>query len=118
MGHELAARAAVTALPTDMPAFFRSAAERLVYLNPEPDRWRDSGQRAMDQAWNYDHYIDVENVPDGALEEADRFSFLKVLYDAGLEKPERDAGFLPYRILHPESLWQEVTLLPVRSPFI
>lgn len=98
-GHEMAARAAHRTLPEDMPAFFRSAGEQLVYLDPEPDRWRDAALAEMDQAWNYDHYIDLENVPEGALEAPDRFVFLKALYAAGLDKPERDVGFLPYRIV-------------------
>ena len=98
VGHEMAARAAVTRMPSGMPAFFREAGDRLVYLNPEPDRWRVGRQREMDQAFQYDHYIDLENVPDGALEARDRFDFLRRLYEAGLERPERDAGFLPFRI--------------------
>ncbi|MDE2654256.1 MAG: hypothetical protein OXI71_10650 [Gemmatimonadota bacterium] len=97
-GHEMAARAAVTRLPAEMPAFFREAGDRLVYLNPEPDRWRVGRLREMDQAFQYDHYIDLENVPEGALEARDRFDFLRQLYAAGLERPERDAGFLPFRI--------------------
>ena len=99
VGHEMAARTATTALPSAMPAFFRGAADQLVYLDSEPDRWRNFELREMDQAWRYDHYVDLENVPDGALDTPDRFEFLKALYDAGLEKPERDGGFLPYRII-------------------
>ena len=99
VGHEMAARTATTALPSAMPAFFRGAADQLVYLDSEPDRWRNFELREMDQAWSYDHYVDLENVPDGALDTPDRFEFLKALYDAGLEKPERDGGFLPYRII-------------------
>ncbi len=98
-GHRMAARAAVDALPGEIPAFFTRAGDRLVYLNPEPDRWRSPPLREMDQAWSYDHYIDLENVPPGALDAPDRFVFLRELYDAGLAKPERDAGFLPFRIV-------------------
>ena len=125
------ARAAAAGLPTEMPAFFREADEGLAYLNPEPDRWRNRALGAMDQAWSYDHYVDLENLPDGALDRVylatcdesrdspglrervemggntrvlligapNRFVFLRQLYEAGLEVPERDAGFLPYRIL-------------------
>ena len=99
VGHEMAARTATGALPDTMPPFFRAAADQLVYLNPEPDRWRSFQLREMDQAWNYDHYIDLENIPNGALDAPDRFNFLKALYDAELGKPERDGGFLPYRII-------------------
>ena len=99
VGHEMAARAAANVLPASMPAFFRGADEQFAYLNPEPDRWRDWDSREMDQAFSYDHYIDMENVPEGALDAGDRFTFIKALYDAGVPKPERDAGFLPFRIV-------------------
>jgi hypothetical protein len=95
----MAAFAAVTSLPTDVPSFFREAADQLVYLGPEPDRWRSRSRLEMDQAWRYDHYIDLENVPDAALEAPDRFTYLDALYKAGLERPVGDTGFLPYRIL-------------------
>ncbi len=98
-GHRMAARAAVSALPEQIPAFFREAGEQLVYLNPEPDRWRVSEHEEMDQAFAYDHYIDLENVPQGALDAPNRFVFLSILYDAGIPQPERAVGFLPYRIL-------------------
>ena len=99
VGHEMSAAAAVAVLPADLPDFFRDAGDQLVYLNPEPDRWRSRDLAEMDQAWSYDHYIDLENVPFGALDAPDRFQYLAALYQAGLEKPERDGGFLPFRIL-------------------
>lgn len=99
VGHEMAARAAVAALPDAIPAFFREAGDQLVYLNPEPDRWRVRESEEMDQAFAYDHYIDLENVPSGALDAPNRFEFLRALYDAGVARPERDVGFLPFRIV-------------------
>lgn len=98
-GHEMAALAAVGVVPSAMPAFFRAAGDQLVYLNPEPDRWRDRSLVEMDRAWSYDHYIDLENVPDEALEAADRFAYLAALSEAGLGRPERDGGLLPFRIV-------------------
>ena len=98
-GHEMAARAAVAALPDAMPAFFRDVGAQLVHLNPEPDRWRVREQWEMYQAFSYDHYIDLENVPEGVLDAPDRFVYLRLLYEAGLDRPERDAGFLPFRIV-------------------
>lgn len=97
-GHEMAARAAAAAMPDDIPAFFRAAGDQLVYLNPEPDRWRIRDSEEMDQAFAYDHYIDLENVPSGALDAPNRFDFLRQLYEAGVAVPERDVGFLPFRI--------------------
>jgi hypothetical protein len=95
----MAARAAAETLPAGIPAFFAASGDQLVYLNPEPDRWRTRPLREMDQAWSYDHYIDLENIPAGALDRGDRWVFLKALYDAGIEKPERDGGFLPFRMV-------------------
>jgi len=98
-GHEMAARAAVATLPTRVPDFFRAAGEQLVYLDPEPDRWRVRSLTEMDRAFEYDHFIDLENVPEGALDARDRFQYLRRLYAAGLARPENDAGFLPFRIV-------------------
>lgn len=102
----MAARAAVRALPGGIPDFFLQARDQLVYLDPEPDRWRSRELQTMDQAFGYDHYIDLENVPGGALDAVDRWTFVRRLYEAGIERPERDVGFLPYRILE---LYQRLT---------
>ena len=98
-GHEMAARTAASGLPSDMPEFFLESDAQLTYLNPEPDRWRNRDRRVMDQAFSYDHYTDWENVPEGALDAPDRWEFLALLYDAGLDKPERDAGFLVFHMI-------------------
>jgi len=98
-GHTIAARAAVQHLPVEMPAFLREAADQLVYLNGEPDRWRDSSRMIMDEAFRYDHYIDLENVPDEALDVEDRWAYLIAMHEAGVDPPDRDGGFLPFRII-------------------
>lgn len=98
-GHAFATRAALEHLPRTMPPFFLAARERLEYLGPEPDRWRSRELREMNEAWTYDHYIDLENVPSGALEEPDRYAFLSALHRAGIERPQQFVGFLPWRIL-------------------
>jgi hypothetical protein len=98
-GHAMIGAAAVAGLPSTMPAFFMSAADQLSWLNPEPDRWRSSDLVLMDEAFKYDHYIDLENVPAGALDAPDRWEYLEALYASGLDEPEQSAGFLPWRIL-------------------
>lgn len=100
-GHELAARAAATELPAEMPVFFRRAAAQLEYLNPEPDRWRQDAFQEMNEAFRYDHYIDLENMPSRRfLDDAgDRYEFMDALYRAGLENPHRDVGYLPFQIM-------------------
>jgi hypothetical protein len=82
-----------------MPAFFRKAGEQLEFLGPEPDRWYSDELEEMDEAWRYDHFIDLENVPPGALDEPDRFRFLEALEDAGVDRPHETVGFLPFRIV-------------------
>lgn len=84
-----------------MPDFFRGAEGRLAYLNPEPDRWRDRDLGEMNEAFRYDHYIDLENVVhvEGALEAGNRWEYLRLLRESGLERPEQLGGFLPFRIV-------------------
>ncbi len=100
-GHRMIGAAAAAALPQEMPAFFRQAADQLSYLNPEPDRWRDRAERgldpAMDDAFAPDHFIDMERVPPGALAAKDRFAYLDSLRVAGVEAS--GAGLLPFGIL-------------------
>jgi hypothetical protein len=98
-GHELGARAAAAGLPAEMPAFFRSSGEQLAYLNGEPDRWRVRALAAMDQAFNYDHYLWLENVPDGALNAPDRYAFMEALRKAGAGHDLANVGLLPFRML-------------------
>jgi hypothetical protein len=100
-GHRMIGLVAAEALPCDMPAFFREAAPRLAYLNPEPDRWRGREERgldpAMDGAHASEHYINFELLPPGALDAPHRFAYLDSLARAGIALP--GPGLLPFRIL-------------------
>lgn len=98
-GHEISGRAAATNLPSGLPAFFRRSTEHLAYLNVEPDRWRGEGFRELNEAMRYDHYIDLEVIPEEVLAAPDRFQYLMALQNAGLANPARDAGLLPFRIV-------------------
>ena len=59
-GHGLATRVAVSALPADVPAFFRQARERLAYLASEPDRWRGARTPALTAATSSNHHFETE----------------------------------------------------------
>src|SRR5690606_1362194 len=104
-GHTIAARAAVAALPAEMPAFFREAGEQLAYLNPEPDRWRGGNERgadrAMDGAGAPEHFIDLELLPakrrDGILRAPDRFAFADSVRRLG--ERVQTVGTLPFTML-------------------
>jgi hypothetical protein len=105
LGHRLTGQAAVAALPAAMPQFFRDAAEQLAYLNPEPDRWRERGERSLDGALDGatapDHFIDLEMIPPemlaGALAAPDRYAYVDTLEKARV--PAASVGALPYRML-------------------
>lgn len=100
-GHLLIGDAAGAALPAEMPEFFRDARAQLAYLNPEPDRWRDGKERALDPALNdaksIEHFIDLEAVPGNALNAANRYAFLDSVHAHG--GSGSGPGLLPYRIL-------------------
>jgi hypothetical protein len=107
-GHEMAARAALETLPEGMPPFFFEGADQLIWLNPEPDRWRDRRYPEMDRAFQYDHYLDLENIPGTILEEStDRWDFFRRLMEAGVERPEVAVGFAPFAVLE---LYQRMEL--------
>jgi hypothetical protein len=98
-GHLISGRAAAVDLPRDMPTFLRNASAQLSYLNPEPDRWRDDRFRAMNEAFRYDHYVDMENLTPAAVGAEDRYRYLAALFGTDLSNPVRDGGFLHLRIL-------------------
>lgn len=119
-GHELSARAAVQALPETMPAFFREAASQLVYLNPEPDRWRDSREAdldpALDDSHAPEHYIDLEIVPEGALDADNRLDYLREVGNDPLPGLSPFAMLELFQRLRIEfRLWREETDPEVRS---
>jgi hypothetical protein len=100
-GHTTAARAAVRTLPESMPAFFRAAEDQLVYLNPEPDRWRDRLESKLDETMNAyftpDHWIHLDEIPKELQEAPNRYDFIVNLSKARLDPKEM--GTLPYRIV-------------------
>jgi hypothetical protein len=81
-----------------MPAFFRNAADQLGWLNYDPDRWRDDAMPESNHAWQYDHFIDLEAIPDAALAAQHRFAYLENMSLSGIRRPE-NLGLLPFRIV-------------------
>jgi hypothetical protein len=98
VGHRLSGRAAATDLPGEMPGFFRKATPQLEYLNPEPDRWRSRIYMEMNEAFSYDHFVDMEMVPPAAFDAEDRYAYLIALFQAGVKQPET-AGLLSFHIV-------------------
>ncbi len=100
-GHDISGRAAAMKLPREMPGFFRTSVEQLGFLNNEPDRWRDRAEstidKAMDQAFAPDHFLDLEEVPPVVLGAVNRYDYAEELFK--LRKKPWQTGFAPYRIL-------------------
>lgn len=61
-GHRLINRLAASNLPSDVPAFLRSASaiDEIEYLGPEPDRWRSPAEPELSAAQAPEHFIDLE----------------------------------------------------------
>jgi hypothetical protein len=86
-GHSAINRVAAEKLPPEVPSFLRDAADQLAYLGPEPDRWRERSELALNLSQDPDHYINLERL-DGMRLPADRYSFYLQLY----EKREQTSG--------------------------
>jgi hypothetical protein len=70
-GHRLVNQLALSALPSDFPAFARdaAAAERIAFLANVPDRWRnvDPWLKNSGSSWT-DHFCDIEQLHDAGLD--------------------------------------------------
>jgi hypothetical protein len=99
-GHRIAAEAAVARLPEAMPAFFKAAGPQLVWLDPDPDRWRDNEETKADGALNGanapDHFVDLEFTTEGSLRAPNRLAFMDSVRASGQKQLP---GFLSFRIL-------------------
>lgn len=104
-GHRMTGEAAALSMPGSTPEFFRKASRQLSYLNPEPDRWKDRAERdqdrALDGAYNADHFIDTEMAPPAvlaaALKAPHRYAYADTLRKAGVDATV--FGYLPFAIL-------------------
>lgn len=104
-GHRMTGEAAALSMPPSTPAFFRNAWRQLGYINPEPDRWKDRAETAIDPALDRgaypEHFIDMEMVSPSVLAAAlrakDRFGYLDTLSAAGVKGATM--GTLPFAIL-------------------
>jgi len=100
VGHRMIARLAIASLPTTMPEFFTDASETLMFLNPEPDSWRDAAEEklspALRRGHDPDHFFKFELYAPATLP-LDRYSFFEELHKQG--KDLRQVGMLPYRAI-------------------
>jgi hypothetical protein len=94
------AQLAVESLPTDAPQFMTAGKKQLMFLNFEPDIWRDAKEEdlspALRRGHDPDHRFHLEFFSPPQLPE-DRYSFLNELCREG--KDPRQVGILPYRAM-------------------
>lgn len=104
-GHRIINGVAMQMLPPDLPAFLRTpdALGTVVFLGPEPDRWRSSQEPELKEATAPEHFIDLEladlAAPDGLP--AQRDSFLRDLARSratAMPMTPQRVGLLPWQI--------------------
>lgn len=77
-GHTMIAVAAISALPTGMPAFVYDSTT-IGYLANEPDRWRGRDVAALNAVNAPDHFLDLEPVAFLTVLPRDRYRFRAAL---------------------------------------
>src|SRR5579862_2648977 len=87
-------------IPSSMPAFLRtsSAAARIAYLGPEPDRWRGGSEYALNNAQSPDHFIDLERIAGLGPLPRGRYEFYKMLYAKRAATRNHPDDFLPENV--------------------
>lgn len=104
-GHRIVNRLAVEHFPADVPAFLRSteAEQEIIYLAPEPDRWRSPGEPELVAAQAPEHFIDLELAEPLAPLPHSRFDFLAKAYASG-KRPDK-IGLLPWQT---QEVWERL----------
>ena len=80
-GHRYINQVAAKKLPRDMPGFFRSATDRLTYLAPEPDRWREKVEPILKNAQEPDHFLNMERLEGLGALPIRRYDYMQKLYE-------------------------------------
>ncbi len=96
-------RAAALNVPRDMPAFFGTAVMRLMYLGPEPDRWKGDGHQlssteAPEHYLNYEMLKDVGDLPSTRYQFYQRLAETKAKEDAAGTKPPGGEELIPEKV--------------------
>jgi len=89
-GHNMINRLAAEYLPHDVPAFLRNggALDAMEYLGPEPDRWRNRAEAALNAEQAPDHFIDLEMADMVGTLPKQRYVFIRELAAVQAAHPE------------------------------
>jgi len=94
-GHSILAEAAVKALPTEVPAFFRAGGGLVGHLAQDPDVAKARETPNLNNQEFPEHFIDYELLGGRPLPPT-RYGFLKLCIEAKVEP--NDAGLVPYAV--------------------
>jgi hypothetical protein len=99
-GHRYINQVAAKRIPHEMPKFFRSAVDRLTYLGPEPDRWREKLEPTLKNAQEPDHFLNMERLEGMAELPVYPYEFIQKLYEkrATITDPKERAEYQPENI--------------------
>lgn len=113
-GHLIANEAAARVAPVELPPFFHQAYPQLIWLGPDPDRWRGAGESA-DAMYAPEHFLDYEYVlPLGELPR-ERYAYIDLLHRSGTARnlglTTEAPGFVVWKVAEvAELLTQEFRL--------
>jgi hypothetical protein len=97
-GHVYINQVATAKIPNSMPGFMRGAENRIAYLGPEPDRWRENSEYTLKDAQEPDHFIDLERLDGfGELPEG-RYEFIRRLYEKRATVTSNADDLLPEQV--------------------
>jgi hypothetical protein len=99
-GHRYINQVAAKRIPHDMPKFFRSAGERLTYLGPEPDRWREKVEPTLKNSQEPDHFFNMERLEGIGELPVRPYEFIQKLYEkqATITDSKERTEYLPENI--------------------
>lgn len=93
--HGLLTRAAVQALPQEVPAFFRDGAETAAHISFDPDVAKNRRVPHVRHGEHPEHFADIELLQGEELPDQ-RYDFIDLCHTLGVAPEE--AGFAPYAI--------------------
>ena len=94
-GHGILTKAAVQALPDEVPAFFRAGEGMIAHCAYDPDISKNRGAPHVNNAEHPEHYLDLELLQGKPLPK-NRYEFTQLCNELGI-KPDK-VGFVPYAL--------------------
>jgi len=94
-GHGILSKAAVLALPTEVPAFFRAGGAMIAHCSWDPDVQKNRATPQLDDAEGPEHYLDSELLKGRPLP-ATRYQFVQLCAEMKLDP--KAVGLVPYAI--------------------